>query len=434
MRRTLLDASQNAQLRRHLVDALATDGVRPVHVHALEDERFAPCKGCFECWVRTPGRCTTRDAANAVMADIIDSDELVWVTRPRFGAWDPLAKAALDRTIGLLSPFFQDIDGEIHHHQRYDRYPAWGVLALEDRRTTPAERERFERLVARNTLNTFAGTPWVAWIREDASRIEIQAAIARARRHAESQPEATPAEPPTPVDDAVGVSLLDDRPRRALLLVGSAKPAGTSLSEALGTTLLDGLRVRGWGVDTVYVRSVARMGRDVKPRLHQAVTHCDLLILAAPVYVDCLPALVLQSLSALVQEGSLAATAVLPIVQSGFPELGHTTLALEVLADAVARGGGRWVGHLATGAGPELHGVDLHKPGARPQVQALHSAIDELNRGTALSADTMEQFAKSVLPAAAYRTVGGLSWIAQAWESGTVPRLWDRPFEPRPHT
>ena len=69
-----------------------------------------------------------------------------------------------------------------------------------------------------------------------------------------------------------------------------------------------------------------------------------LCILATPVYVDCLPALVLAALDRLgAAEVWERRPVLLPIVQCGFPELSHTVLALEVLAAAaegVATGGG----------------------------------------------------------------------------------------------
>jgi hypothetical protein len=46
--------------------------------------------------------------------------------------------------------------------------------------------------------------------------------------------------------------------RKALLLVGSAKPEGSSTSESLGGYLLDRLAERGWQTETVLLHRALR--------------------------------------------------------------------------------------------------------------------------------------------------------------------------------
>ena len=87
-----------AAVRRVLADRGAE-----VRFHDLTHERFAPCQGCFECWLVHPGTCKAKDHANEVMRDIVASDAVIWFVRPRFGAWDPVAKAALESTNRYLA-------------------------------------------------------------------------------------------------------------------------------------------------------------------------------------------------------------------------------------------------------------------------------------------------------------------------------------------
>ncbi len=134
--------------------ALAARGWEVKHL-LLRDLTIAYCQGCFECWVKTPGLCKTKDAARDVTRALIQSDLLVLLSPVTFGGYSSELKKALDRSIGVVSPFFTRIQGEVHHVRRYARYPALlvvGVMAEPD-----AEEERlFTALAGRNAINFHA--------------------------------------------------------------------------------------------------------------------------------------------------------------------------------------------------------------------------------------------------------------------------------------
>ena len=111
-----------------------------------------PCRGCFSCWVKTPGRCIIQDDEEQILMATAASDRVIWLTPVTFGGYAPELKKALDRIIPILLPFFTRIKGETDHPQRYSRprrLLAIGTLKHED-----AESEGvFRRLVGRNALN-----------------------------------------------------------------------------------------------------------------------------------------------------------------------------------------------------------------------------------------------------------------------------------------
>jgi len=118
----------------------------------LRDHKAAYCLGCFECWTHSPGLCRIDDDMRAVAASIIQSDLQVNVTPVTFGGYSSEIKKVLDRSICLVMPFFERVDGEVHHKQRYERFPrlrAVGVLPGPD----PAQEAIFQQLVARNAIN-----------------------------------------------------------------------------------------------------------------------------------------------------------------------------------------------------------------------------------------------------------------------------------------
>ncbi len=165
------------ELLRRLGDA----GWRAEAVRLREVE-IAPCIGCFGCWTKTPGRCFRDDGAAEVARRAIRSGLLVYVTSVTFGGYASPLKKALDRMICLVSPFFQVVDGEVHHRPRYPRYPRLlgvGVAEGED-----GERDRvFETLVHRNAINLHAQR-WAAGVvrsdaPEDRRRVRLDELVRR---------------------------------------------------------------------------------------------------------------------------------------------------------------------------------------------------------------------------------------------------------------
>jgi multimeric flavodoxin WrbA len=161
------------------VDAtLATSGWIVDHIR-LRDVFIAYCKGCFDCWVKTPGLCATRDGAGVVTRALACSDLVVLLSPITFGGYSSELKKALDRSIGIVSPFFARVEGEVHHQARYTRYPALlGIGVSEDR--DPEEAQIFARLVGRNAINFHAPAYAVCVVSRDDSPEQMRTAIGRA--------------------------------------------------------------------------------------------------------------------------------------------------------------------------------------------------------------------------------------------------------------
>jgi len=137
-----------------LQDILQTEGwiITP---WTLRDEKLAYCLGCFECWTKTPGMCRIDDTGRDVARSVIGSDLTIYLTPITFGGYSSELKKAVDRIICLISPFFTRIDGEVHHHARYTRYPdllGVGVLPAPH----PDQEHIFDTLIGRNAINLHA--------------------------------------------------------------------------------------------------------------------------------------------------------------------------------------------------------------------------------------------------------------------------------------
>jgi multimeric flavodoxin WrbA len=156
----VLNGSENEKSAVNTVSDYLVDFLRindhEVEVMVLRNETIASCLGCFGCWLKTPGECVIKDAGSQLPRKVIQSDLVFMLTPVTFGMYSSELKKALDRfPCPVLLPFFKKISGEIHHANRYDKYPslvAIGVLPNPDEESENI----FTTLVGRNGINLHA--------------------------------------------------------------------------------------------------------------------------------------------------------------------------------------------------------------------------------------------------------------------------------------
>jgi hypothetical protein len=222
-------------------------------------------------------------------------------------------------------------------------------------------------------------------------------------------------------------------PRTALLLVGSAKPAGESSSEAIGSYLLQRLAEYGVNAETHHVARALRTEARTQELL-QAVDRADLFILAFPLYVDALPYLVIEALERIAAhrqaQPAPAAGSFLVIANCGFPEVQHNDTALAICEQFAAAAGLRWAGGLALGEGGAINGQPLAKAGGmvRNVVAALDLAAAALAESEPVPAEAIALMARPFIPARAYMLMGDVGWLMQARRNRALTRLAARPF------
>ncbi len=144
-----------------------------VNSYHLREMNIKPCRGCFGCWVRTPGECVIDDIGRDVAKSIINSNLLIYLTPVTFGGYSSELKKALDRSISLVSPFFTTINGETHHKTRYDEHPSVLVIGILNESNEKQE-EIFTTLVKRNSINLHSPAHSICFILKNQTREEIQ--------------------------------------------------------------------------------------------------------------------------------------------------------------------------------------------------------------------------------------------------------------------
>lgn len=216
---------------------------------------------------------------------------------------------------------------------------------------------------------------------------------------------------------------------KVLLLVGS--PRDRSTSQVLGQAMLDALAANGFECGTLRLTGLLET-QEGRARLLGEYLGADLVVLAAPVYVDAPPAAVMRALEFLAgpENSTNRNKRLCAVFNCGFPEAEHTALSLDVCRLFAKRAGLQWAGGLGVGAGGAVDGKTLEARGrvSRPLRRALAMAAEALARGLPVPQEAVDLAARPLLPRWLYLLMAQTGWLALAWKRRTLFRLDARPF------
>lgn len=133
MKITILNGNpsvENATFDDHLQELAGLLRARhhTVTIFNLKEMDIKYCIGCFDCWVKTPGLCTTKDDSSEVCFAYIHSDLVLFASPILMGYTSALLKRAHEKMLPLVHPYFEFVEREIHHRSRYKAYPLMGLL------------------------------------------------------------------------------------------------------------------------------------------------------------------------------------------------------------------------------------------------------------------------------------------------------------------
>jgi len=388
------------------------------------------CQGEFDCWVHTPGRCKIHDAEQDITAAIPDADALVLLGPVAFGGFSHAQKRAIDRLIGLITPFFERRNALTHHAPRYAHYPKLHALGWLPKRN-PEQSTIFDALNDAMAINLCAPTRSSAVL--DDEHVELRQATIRRMLEASSPAGAT-------LDDrdALRRELLDaarpgpqrarPAPKTAALLVGSAKPKGASASECAARAFEQRLEALGVACRLHHATEFVHEG---VPALAAArsIAEADLFLLATPLYVDSLPSLATHALELVARargsNGNLAAF--VPFINCGFPEAEQTRTAVRIARQFAALANYDFAGALPLGGGGVLTPDRSLEPGeGRPPVGHVVRALDLTAPALALGGPVPDAALQAIieppLPDVLYRLIADLGFRWEARRQGTAQR------------
>jgi multimeric flavodoxin WrbA len=432
MKTLILDGSREGdRIGERVHRTLATElkaRSRDVEHILLRDKKIGNCAGDFFCWIRSPGICNVDDDNREIANYIANSDLVVYLTPVTFGGYSSTLKKMVDHQIQNVLPFFEQVGGETHHQKRYRKYPDFLAIGWMDRSDLQTE-AIFRHLTYRNALNFHAKLYVTGVVLADQTENEMQASMGSWLNKLERGKMVRPGKLP----EVTTTSLRPSPIRRALLLVGSPRTR-KSTSNSLGSYLFDGLKARGVQTETTYIHTTIR-SKDRMQSMLDAIEVADLVVLAYPLYVDSLPAPVMEALERIaVQRANTHRPhrqLFAAISNCGFPEPDHNATALAICANFSRQTGFEWAGSLALGAGEGMvHGTPLNELDGRaiPLKKALDLAAEALAQGMDIPAEAQALLAKSFIPGWLYRWLGAYGWRQQAKKYDADKNLKRQPY------
>lgn len=119
----------------------------------LKEMKYSPCRGCFNCWVKTPGSCVFKDDGDILCREFITSDLIIAAAPLVLGYPAASVKNALDRAIPLVHPYLEEVDGEAHHMKRYSKYPAMAFMLEKESDTDADDMAIVKEIFTRAAIN-----------------------------------------------------------------------------------------------------------------------------------------------------------------------------------------------------------------------------------------------------------------------------------------
>lgn len=154
MRITILNTGESTGLSTRIEEICnILSAKHPTETLVLNKMKIDYCTGCWSCWWKTPGRCALKDDGEIVFRQIIKSDFVLFAAPLKAGFPSAVLKTITDRLVVLLHPYITLIDGECHHHRRYDSYPLFGLLLEKEPDTDAADIQIVNHIYDRFAIN-----------------------------------------------------------------------------------------------------------------------------------------------------------------------------------------------------------------------------------------------------------------------------------------
>ena len=90
-----------------------------IEVIDTSDMKIAHCVGCNQCWLKTPGVCAFKDDYEGILKKLVQAENLWLVSDTRFGFLDYKGKRVMDRIVPMLNMTIGFRDGWMRHELRY---------------------------------------------------------------------------------------------------------------------------------------------------------------------------------------------------------------------------------------------------------------------------------------------------------------------------
>ena len=92
---------------------------KEVEIVDTSNMKIAHCMGCNQCWLKTPGICAIKDDYEEIIKKLVETENLWIVSDTHFGFLDYKGKRVMDRIVPMLNMTVGFRDGWMRHEMRY---------------------------------------------------------------------------------------------------------------------------------------------------------------------------------------------------------------------------------------------------------------------------------------------------------------------------
>ena len=227
------------------------------------DRKIAHCMGCNQCWLKTPGLCAIKDDYEEIIRKLVEADHLWIVSDTRFGFLDYKGKRVMDRIMPMLNMTVGFRDGWMRHELRYH------ALNI--------------GLLYKGTASQMMMEDWCKRTAANIGGRSLGAIALQSSSVISSEVEKTPVKS-GPIEHFV-------------IINGSPRVAKFSNTDKIIRSFVKGLEETGitWELHNLSNRKEWDAAREA------FLTH-DRILVAFPLYVECIPSLMLEFLETLPSE------------------------------------------------------------------------------------------------------------------------------------
>ena len=255
-----------------------------VKVINTSDMKIAHCIGCNMCWLKTPGICAIKDDYEIIIKELAHASNLWIVSDTHFGFLDSCGKQITDRFMPLLNMYVEFRGGWLRHQVRYQALNV-GLIYQGN-----GDQDLLEEWCERTSQNLGGHS------------LGAIAMSQEGHSHEQSK-EQEPTSEPQPM-------------KHVVIINGSPRIRKHSNTDKIIQSFVKGFEETGLTYDLYSLSSQKEWDA-----AREAFLTNDHLLIALPLYVECVPSLLLEFLESLPEKRQRPATLSF-ILHGGFDE-GH---------------------------------------------------------------------------------------------------------------
>lgn len=224
------------------------------------------------------------------------------------------------------------------------------------------------------------------------------------------------------------------QPDKVILLVGSPK-GEKSASNSIMSFLLEKFHKNGIESEKTYI--VKHVGSDEGiSNLVSQVMDSDIIILISPLYVDSIPAIVINAMEKIYEHKKNFPSKkqmMMAIFNCGFPEPKHNNLAIDMCKKFASDLDITWAGSVTIGMGASLEGRSLKSFGMAKNLRnGLNIVVESLANSKLIPKNAEIIASKPMIPLTISKffmcTFGSILWGSQM-DKSVKKKMYDRPYE-----